>query len=664
MKVKPLLHPLLAILVLCLLCPGMGRSQSNALIDSLEHQLPTLEGKARTKALNDLCWEYRNIDADKALEYGNQGLALATEMGDSVGIAQSYNDMGAILHTVGRYDEAIESLNNSLAIREALKDTVGMASIYGKLGNVHERRTNLDVAMEYWLKSLVIFEQIDHKAYVSYLLNNIAVINQHQGNYEVALDYYGRSIAIKKEIEDWAEVAGSYLNVGNIHRLQGNDSLALYWCLLGVEMAIAEDAPVYEGQGLNIVGSIHMDAKRFDEALGYLEKGLAVRLEIEDRKGEASSRINLGHCYSNMGRYKESEQELLAALAIATEIGIKQEIQNSHLHLSQLYEKQSGKMALALDHHKQFSAMRDSILNTDKQQQISELQTRYETSKKERELQAAKLENAEQALQMAQTEAELTQSYWLIGALVSGLLLFLLLGVLIYRQQKLRQRQIETEARIQQQQIQLQAILQGEERERKRLASELHDGLGQMLSTIKLNVSGFQHELQADEGEPEKALNTSLELIDDAVSELRNISHNLMPSALLQLGLVPALEELVSKINRTGQLDVRFQTFGMEARQDSSLEVTLYRVVQELLNNALKYSKASSISVQLLKEGGELNVMVEDNGVGFDTSKLKTSTGIGWQNMNSRVEMLGGTIEVDSQPGHGTTVIIDVPEAA
>ena len=264
-------------------------------------------------------------------------------------------------------------------------------------------------------------------------------------------------------------------------------------------------------------------------------------------------------------------------------------------------------------------------------------------------------------LVVAQTQAALSRSRWFIGALVGGVVLLLVIGTLIYRQQKLRQEQLEKQTKIERQQVQLQAVLQGEERERKRLATDLHDGLGQLLSTIKLNVSGFQHELDTEGGNPKDALDTSLGLIDEAVGELRNISHNLMPSALLQLGLVPALDELVTKINRSGQIEVRLQTFGMESRLSDSLEITLYRVVQELLNNVLKYAKASSISVQLLREGGELNVMVEDNGVGFDTKIIKNSTGIGWQNMHSRVEMLGGVIEVDSHPGHGTTVIIDLP---
>lgn len=660
MLTRSLLAPtLLFLLLLGSASPAL--SQNQQLIDSLEQSLPTLEGKERIKAFNDLCWEYRSLDTEKALAYGGQGLALAQELKDSVGIAQSYNDMGAILQTTSRYTEALAFFDKSLAIRGALNDSVGIAALHSKIGNIHESRSDFDKAMEYWLKALPVFESIGHTGGVSFLLNNIAVINQHQQNYEVALEYYRKSADLKIAMEDWGELAGTIINIASTYRGMGKDSLAKASYLECLEIARREKATLYLSQGLNNFGSLLLELKDYTEAKKYLDEALILRFQLSDLKGEASTRINLGHCFLELGELAKAEEQLLTALEIANEIGAKQEIQNANLRLSILYEQMPGKLQLALNHLKQYANTRDSILNTEKNKQISELATRYETAHKERQLQTFKLEKAEQELVVAQTQAALTRSRWLIGALVGGVLLLLIIGALIYRQQQLRQAQLRTQSKIDRQQLQLQAILQGEERERKRLATDLHDGLGQLLSTIKLNVSGFQHELKVENGTPEVALNTSLGLIDEAVGELRNISHNLMPSALLQLGLVPALDELVTKINRSGQIEVRFQTFGMEERLSDSLEITLYRVVQELLNNALKYAKASTISVQLLREGGELNVMLEDNGVGFDTKVIKTSTGIGWQNMYSRVEMLGGAIEVDSHPGHGTTVIIDLP---
>ncbi len=205
----------------------------------------------------------------------------------------------------------------------------------------------------------------------------------------------------------------------------------------------------------------------------------------------------------------------------------------------------------------------------------------------------------------------------------------------------------------------MNAIIETEEKERKRVAGELHDSLGQMLSTARLNVSSLSGSIPKDD---EVVLATSLKIIDDACEEVRNISHNMMPTALIRLGLIPAIEEMVSEINGSNQLAAQFIT-NTTMRFSETKEITIYRIVQEVVNNMIKHAKASEIVISMNLVDEKIQLSIKDNGTGFDTILVSQSTGLGWKNIYSRVGMLEGTINIDSFPGNGTTVNVFFPSS-
>jgi two-component system NarL family sensor kinase len=149
--------------------------------------------------------------------------------------------------------------------------------------------------------------------------------------------------------------------------------------------------------------------------------------------------------------------------------------------------------------------------------------------------------------------------------------------------------------------------------------------------------------------------------VDEAVKEVRSISHNMMPNALIRSGLSTALREFINKISSTGALKIDLEIIGLNERMESTTETVLYRVLQECISNIVKHAKASKIGIQLVKHTTSLNLIIEDNGVGFDSSKINDFTGIGLKNIISRVQFLNGNVEFDSFPGNGTTVVIDIP---
>ena len=151
----------------------------------------------------------------------------------------------------------------------------------------------------------------------------------------------------------------------------------------------------------------------------------------------------------------------------------------------------------------------------------------------------------------------------------------------------------------------------------------------------------------------------SLDMLDTSIKELRRVAHNMMPEMLTKFGLDEALKEYCNTINSTKLLVVKYQSLGMENRLDSAIEIIIYRIIQELLNNILKHAAASEVFVQLISENERLNIVVEDNGKGFDTTSLEKSKGAGWVNIRSRVEYLKGQLDIHSEPGKGTLVNIE-----
>jgi two-component system, NarL family, sensor kinase len=201
-------------------------------------------------------------------------------------------------------------------------------------------------------------------------------------------------------------------------------------------------------------------------------------------------------------------------------------------------------------------------------------------------------------------------------------------------------------------------MLKGQEEERGRLAKDLHDGLGGLLSGVKFSLINMRDNLVIT---PENmaVFERSLVMIDTSIRELRRVAHSMMPEMLLKFGLDEALKEYCNSINATGLISIKYLSFGMETRLDEPMEIIIYRIVQELLNNSLKHAHATTAFVQLVKEEDRLSVVVEDNGQGFDTAILDEGRGAGWTNIRSRVDYLKGQMEVHADAAKGTSVYIE-----
>jgi signal transduction histidine kinase len=204
------------------------------------------------------------------------------------------------------------------------------------------------------------------------------------------------------------------------------------------------------------------------------------------------------------------------------------------------------------------------------------------------------------------------------------------------------------------------AVLEAEENERIRIASDLHDGIGQMMSVAKMNLSAIEDEIPfTDIDQKNKYLN-AIALVDDSCKEVRIISHNMMPNALIKAGLANAVRKFLDDLHNRS-IKINLYTEGLNERIDANTEIILYRIIQETVANVFKHANASVLDITLIKDPLCINIVIEDNGKGFELNQAKQKDGIGLKNIESRVNFLKGTIEWDSKIGKGTVVVINIP---
>src|SRR5690606_8614744 len=199
------------------------------------------------------------------------------------------------------------------------------------------------------------------------------------------------------------------------------------------------------------------------------------------------------------------------------------------------------------------------------------------------------------------------------------------------------------------------AMLQGQEQERKRLASDLHDGLGGLLSNVKLLLS--KNPCVSPEPQAQEQHRIILNKLDVAVNELRRIARNMMPETLLRFGLVTALRDFCEDLERSG-INISLQTYGFSLEDDKDRQIMVYRILQELINNAVRHAGANTILVQCIQNDGKVFITVEDDGCGFDTDDQQ-GKGVGLHNVKNRVAYLNGQLDIQSEKNVGTTINIE-----
>lgn len=395
-----------------------------------------------------------------------------------------------------------------------------------------------------------------------------------------------------------------------------------------------------------ILGQIQKKIGMIKEA----EKNLLASITISEKNKFNENMVNnnryLGLLYSEIGKYAEAEYYLNQALNHTLKIGEPYSVMHIYASLARHYttrhDFEKGDLYANMA-----TMMGDSLYKEENNEKLAAYEAKFESTKKEGEI-------ANQKLQIA------NQRQWIFGLL--GMVLFTALGFgLFYTNRQANQKAKYDAEKLKLQTEKTSAIVEAEERERIRLAKDLHDGVGPMLSLAKFQLENAMNQTQFNSIEQESLFKNANTMIDDAAREIRTVSHDLMPNALLMQGLVSAVREFVNRLSLTGKVKVSLDVANLEERLPQLTETVLYRVLQELVGNVVKHSAATNVQIQLVRHQKELTMMIEDDGKGFDTSQISNFNGIGLKNIISRIDFLNGKVNFDSSPNSGTTVIVEVP---
>lgn len=397
----------------------------------------------------------------------------------------------------------------------------------------------------------------------------------------------------------------------------------------------------------NNVGTTLLKKKDYKRALEYFKQALDYAKKINDDNSFATIYNNLGLAYLHTAQYAETKNHLSLALRYVQKTNMPQKLLEVY-KTGWLLGKATGDDKSALAFFTKRAAIKDSLLNASRSAAVYDLQIKYESEEKEKENQRLQYMNA---LKTAEKEKAESDKRWLIIGSLVALALTSVSFVLFYRNRVIQSKLVE-------EQVFTKAIMEGEQNERIRIARDLHDSIGQILSVAKMNISTLNYQLPEN-----KMAGTTAELVDNALVELRNISHNLMPEDL-NFGLFPAIENICENINIAGQTKVTHD-IPDELKQypfEKPEALTIYRIVQEVLNNMIKHAEAETIHIQFRSVNpNAISINITDTGKGFDTAEIAGSRGLGWKNIAARVRMLDGEMQIRSEPSKGTQIIITIP---
>ena len=407
-----------------------------------------------------------------------------------------------------------------------------------------------------------------------------------------------------------------------------------------------------EAHMLNNFGVLHNEFTSYkDSALYYFTTSR--RLYKKSEYIQASFQ-NTASAYKKLGEYDKAIENYQKADSLLGKEYSKERKRFLYDLMAKTYEL-AEKPTKALEYYKLTQAYQDSLNLQEQEKAIFDIQTKYEVQKKENE-----------NLQLKQSR------FWLISGVIL-LVLLLIATYLVYRtriakkQLEVKQSALEKnelEKQLKDQELAgLDAMIEGQEKERQRIANDLHDNLGGLLATLKLHFQNLKTKTDRLRDEQDELFKTTNSLLDETYQQVRNYAHQRNAGLKTSEGLVPSIKNFASKVSVGNNLVVQVEAHDMDERLENSVEITIFRIVQELITNVIKHAEASEIIVHLTSFEDHINIMVEDNGKGFDPSIIKDNDGMGLASIIKRVEHLGGNVDIDSHAGNGTTVILNIPKS-
>ena len=531
----------------------------------------------------------------------NKGLALRNNLPTEQLLSSTYSNLGHYYYQIGNYQKGADAHFAAARIADEFQDSMSLARSYNNLGNIFIKLDNYTQALEYYQLAYRITRDNNFTGGLAHVLGNLGIVYRKMEMPDSARAVIRQSLAIHKQLQLKNQEALNYSNLGSIFEEMGQNDSAAY----------------------------------------YYQKYFDISDSINNLGGKVSALIQLANIEKTKKNVQGAFGFLGQALPLVNQYG-SHEYSREYFHLLSELQAMAGNYDEAFDARLEYERWKDSTITDEHLKEIERLKMQYETEQKENEILLLSRQNLIQ-------EQTLERRTLMIRALVIGfvaVLIIALLSFMLYMQRMRNRQQLNL----------IDAMAHTQETERRRIANALHDSIGSSLAGLKMQLESVLAENVSQTSSAGKMQS----LIDETASEVRRISHDLIPGVLLKLGLDESLRDLIENIKTHSQVNATFFSYGLEERLPTELEVKIYRMSQELVQNAIKHGQPANLIFQLTKHPEIVNIIIEDDGPGFDSNNINNG-GLGLKNLRLQIQKLNGDIQIDSKPGKGTSVILNLP---
>jgi len=633
-------YPAITILIWISLIDGVSGQQFNYNFDSLRvviQQRP--DDTASIGAYIDYAARFFYAGSDSGLYYLNKGRALAYKSNNYYRFSDCLKNQGDLCSINGDFRSAIPYYRQAMGIAEKMRYHLLLARIQGNLGIAYKNLGEMDSAMTTLDRVAATFKDNlhTHADSVALAVHYIQLFDVYrvQGLIADALYYGELGYALSKTL-DFPRGIGYGLYVEALKYCKDDPRRAMGYCDSALGIAVSKKIAELEVFVRGCKADIFMDDKKYERA----EKELLHVTRYTAGSIRLVTNSRLSRVYFGLGDYKKALHCYQYAIDLASSLGYRSEISTTLESGMAIYQK-LGDYKMAFELLKKYDQVQQQMASEKLKISFERSSLQFKTAEKDKQL-------AQSRLIIEQKDNRLKRQ-----SLIILLITLISVTVVVVSGQRIKNLEAAKKLHL------LGAVMSGEERERARIAKDLHDGVGGILSVVKMRFSlsktefpGLQHS---------ETFNKAMGMLDEASSEIRKTAHNLMPDMLIRLGLDEALSVFCNNIRLRGQGKICYQPVGEIGRFNKSFELTVYRMVQELISNVIKHSNAGSAYVQLTRQAAVLTVSVEDDGVGFDIESLKTVGGLGLHSVMDRVNSLGGEIEIDASTGNGVSIYFELP---
>ncbi|MFT4024974.1 MAG: histidine kinase, partial [Flavihumibacter sp.] len=647
--------PFKHLMLLLLLAAGKQTclpAQSNARIDSLTRELrrTDLHDSIQVMTRLELAVEYENTDTLQSFRQYRKAIDQSKEKQLYLELGIIYQNLSFLYTALGRYNAVQEVLDSALLYLDKT-DHPGRsrirALVYQSMGRNYERLNDLQQSAEANHEALALFEQNGAQTDAINTLLNLSTLYREMLDDNNEEENIRRALAIARTTRSPSDFFKSYSYLALCLLAQNRTEEATRYIDSAKRYLSPNEPRVFLTAFHLAAGAVFTKLQQLDSAGAHYRQSHALAGKTGDLFGLRQSQLQLAHIQTLRKNYEEAEKDLFGIYEQLKQTGEYVHLLACLNYISQNYAG-SGDYKNALKYEQEFKNISDSLSSTRNRKYAADLEVKYETARKN-----SRIRQQEQAI-----HHKSILNYLLTFASLMLLLVFLL-SLHNHRNQRILQQQRIRELEMEKQLAATEAVLEGEEKERSRLAKDLHDGLGGMLSGIKYSLNSIKGNFVLN-AENAQTLGRSIDMIDSSIDEIRRVAHNMMPENLVKFGIDTALKDFCKDISKSGMLQVNYRSLGLEqATLPDIPALTIYRIVQELVTNAVKHAAAGSVLVQLSCVNNHYSITVEDDGAGFEPGILQQTKGIGWNNIRNRVGFLKGRIDIQSARGKGTSVLIE-----